>query len=200
MSTHRTGVCTRLGETNQQHARAGFMSTLTINEASQRCGVSIVTLRRAIKSGSLRTEPRRNDREPYKLLDRDLEAAGFSVAPATIFKPNSITATIENDSSRLLSDLEAVRAEVAALRGERDDLIARAHRAEGELAATRRDFDTLTAGLTPALASLVDRASHVERQILQAEPLRGEVVENAERPIRRRWWHRERTLREPRAS
>lgn len=168
---------------------AAHAGRLTLNEAAARCDVSVVTLRRAIKSGSLRHAPRRNDREPYLLDEAALAAAGFTVHPDVRPVAHVAAHTPAPDDSRLLADLEAARAALEAMREERETPIARVHRAEGELAATRRDFATLTAGLTPALAALAERPP--PRQVIDAEPLRGEPLERATAPARRRWWQRE---------
>ena len=172
------------------------MNMLTLNEAAQRCDVSVVTLRRAIKSGTLRHAPRRNDREPYLLDETALEQAGFTVMPEIHpgwrVTPPQAPSSPAGDDSRILADLEAVRAELATLRDERDALLARVHRAEGELSATRRDFDTLSGALAPAFAALQAPSKHVDRISPTAEPLRGEVLEPRDRPRARRWWQRER--------
>lgn len=172
------------------------MNMLTLNEAAQRCDVSVVTLRRAIKSGTLRHAPRRTEREPYMLDETALESAGFTVMPEIhpgwrVTPPEAPSSHVSDDS-RILADLEAVRAELATLREDRDALLIRVHRAEGELVATRRDFETLSGALTPALAALHAPSSHVGRNSSTAEPLRGEVLEPRDRPpARRRWWQRE---------
>lgn len=159
---------------------------LTLNEAAQRCDVSVVTLRRAIKAGTLRHAPRRTEREPYQLTTDALEAAGYNVLPPvnpgwTVSPPPA-----KQDDSRLLSDLEAAREQILQLQAAREELIARVNRAEGELSATRRDFETLTSALTPALNAMADRAPHVERETLTPTSLKGEVFER-----RRRWWRKD---------
>ena len=172
------------------------MNMLTLNEAAQRCDVSVVTLRRAIKAGTLRHAPRRSDREPYLLDENALEQAGFTVMPEIhpgwrVTPPQAPSSHVSDDS-RILSDLEAVRAELASVREERDALLARVHRAEGELSATRRDFDTLSGALAPAMAALSERSSQSARISPTAEPLRGEVLAPRDTPRARRWWQRER--------
>jgi len=163
---------------------------LNLNEAAQRCDVSVVTLRRAIKSGQLRHQPRRTDRDPYLLTEAELEAAGYTVLPE--IKPGWRVnpPTPPSEDSRLVSDLEATRAEVTALREERESLLERVHRAEGELSATRRDFDVLSRALSPALNAIAERSTHVD-SLSPAPPLRGEVMERAERPEPRHWWQRD---------
>lgn len=161
---------------------------LTLNEAAVRTDVSVVTLRRAIKSGALRHAPRRNDREPYLLDEAALAEAGFTVHPDVRPVSHGRGLAPVAEDSRLLADLEAARARIETLLAEREDLLARTHRAEGELAATRRDFETLTTGLTPALTALAERATHEGRVIPE---IHGEELGRTKPPARRRWWQRE---------
>ncbi|MDE2022289.1 MAG: hypothetical protein KGI71_05265 [Patescibacteria group bacterium] len=159
---------------------------LNLNDASLRTGVAVVTLRRMIKDGRLMAEPRNGPRDPYLLSLETLERAGLRVGPEPIVAPVSVIQAREvREDSRLGADLAASRAEVGHLRAQVADWSARAHRAEGELAATRRDFDSVVATLAPALSALSQRPEPEPRHLVSADTLERSAPH--ERP-RRRWF------------
>ena len=134
--------------------------TLTLTEAATRYGVSVTTLRRLMKSGMLVPLPRQSERDAYKVTSVALAAAGLHLD----------TRAYSLNSQGLSNEIEILRAEILRL-------TERAGRAEGALAATRADFESLRDAIAPALAVLSERAQPTPAVIEYSSP-------------RRRWWQR----------
>jgi len=153
-------------------------ASLTLKEAASISGKSEVTLRRLVKSGQLKTEPRASERAAYKVTLKSLEAAGLAVT-------SQVSSQAENSGFYLSERLATLEAENATLSAENADLRERIGRAEGAL----KVWQEVAA---PALATL-SRLTETLSLNSQATSQVSSHPEEAETVSKRRaWWRRRR--------
>lgn len=164
--------------------------TLTLKEAAERVGVSEVTLRRLVKSGKVKAEPRSDTRQPYKVTTQALVEAGLVMSEVTTqatSQPETQLA-FPDELARLKADLEAAKIDRDALRAERESLIERASRAEGALAESRQAFQAALSSLEPAIKALTERLEKAEQVTTQAtsQPVsQSTVFDYSEKQVKR---------------
>lgn len=157
--------------------------TLTLKEAADLAGLSEVTMRRLVKAGKVKAEPRSSDKEPWLIsrqaLDKALEAGGL----VRQTKPSTSQVSAK-EAEVLRVELESVKAALEAVKAQREVMLERANRAEGALEESQRAFQAALAALEPAIKALTDKAT----EQLTSQPIFRMPLDYSEGNRRKRWF------------
>lgn len=92
--------------------------SLTLNQASQATGVSIVTLRRRIAEGVLVPEPRKSEKAPIRLTIKALTAAGLVVQDEPATTQGAVIDQLKTRAETAEKALAVAEVTIASLEGE----------------------------------------------------------------------------------